>query len=64
VYQLGALPQQPAYSSLVYCEVAGLQPVVQAESTPWQVDLTKFGSGIVAYLATLSRNSHAQICYS
>jgi len=63
-FHFGALSQKPAYSSLVSCEGTGLQPVVQAKSTSWQVDLTKLGSGIDAYLATLSTNSRAQIRYS
>ena len=63
-FHFGALSLRPAYSSLAQCEVDGLRCIVQAKSPSWQVDLTKFESGMEAYLATLGRNSRAQIRYS
>lgn len=62
-FHFGALSQK-AYSSLVQCKVDGLRNRVEDKSPSWQVDLTKFETGMDAYLATLSKNTRAQIRYS
>ncbi len=62
-FHFGAL-SAPAYSTLVQCSVDGLRCTVKDESPSWQVDLTKFESGMDAYLSTLSKNSRAQIRYT
>ncbi len=62
-FHFGALSQS-ACSSLVQCKIDGLRYRVEDKSLSWQVDLTKFESGFDAYLATLSKNTRAQIRYS
>jgi len=55
---------QSAYASLAQSNVAGMQHIVESKSQSWQIDLMKFESGMDAYLATLSKNSRAQIRYT
>ena len=60
-FHFGAIAEGPDLDSLLQVagEHAGL--LVTDESTAWQVDLDTFGSGIDAFLATLSKNRRTQL---
>ena len=60
-FHFGAIEEGPVVDLLRNPDEQYSNTIINEESTSWQVDLARFETGLDGYLASLSKNRHAQI---